>query len=123
MMNYGLQMYSVRDITRDDLPGAVAKVAQMGYKLIEFAGFFGIPACEIKAMLEKYSLRVSGTHTGWQELAADRLAETIAYHKEIGNTNIIIPGGDFTILPGDKVKVELSMYDLTRGRITWRAKN
>ena len=25
------------------------------------------------------------------------------------------------ILPGDKVKVELSPYDLTRGRITWRA--
>ena len=26
------------------------------------------------------------------------------------------------ILPGDKVKVELSPYDLTRGRISWRAK-
>ncbi len=27
------------------------------------------------------------------------------------------------ILIGDKVKVEMSPYDLTRGRITWRAKN
>lgn len=26
------------------------------------------------------------------------------------------------ILPGDKVVIELSPYDLTRGRITWRAK-
>jgi translation initiation factor IF-1 len=26
------------------------------------------------------------------------------------------------ILPGDKVKVELSPYDLTRGRITFRSK-
>ena len=26
------------------------------------------------------------------------------------------------ILPGDKVTLELSPYDLTRGRITWRAK-
>ena len=26
------------------------------------------------------------------------------------------------ILPGDKVTVEVSVYDLTRGRITWRAK-
>ena len=26
------------------------------------------------------------------------------------------------ILPGDKVKVELSPYDLSMGRITWRAK-
>ena len=26
------------------------------------------------------------------------------------------------ILPGDKVKIEMSPYDLTRGRITWRSK-
>jgi translation initiation factor IF-1 len=26
------------------------------------------------------------------------------------------------ILPGDKVKLELSPYDLSKGRITWRAK-
>ena len=27
------------------------------------------------------------------------------------------------ILPGDKVTIELSPYDLSRGRITWRSKN
>ena len=26
------------------------------------------------------------------------------------------------ILPGDKVTIEVSMYDLDKGRITWRAK-
>ena len=26
------------------------------------------------------------------------------------------------ILPGDKITVEMSPYDLTRGRITWRSK-
>ena len=26
------------------------------------------------------------------------------------------------ILPGDKVKVEMSPYDLTKGRISWRSK-
>ena len=26
------------------------------------------------------------------------------------------------ILPGDKVKVEVSIYDLSKGRITWRGK-
>ena len=26
------------------------------------------------------------------------------------------------ILPGDKVTVEVTVYDLTKGRITWRAK-
>ena len=28
----------------------------------------------------------------------------------------------FRILPGDKVTVQMSPYDLTRGRITWRSK-
>ena len=27
------------------------------------------------------------------------------------------------VLEGDKVKIELSPYDLTKGRITWRDKN
>ncbi|NLX82481.1 MAG: translation initiation factor IF-1 [Clostridiales bacterium] len=27
------------------------------------------------------------------------------------------------IYPGDRVTIELSPYDLTRGRITWRSKN
>ena len=31
-------------------------------------------------------------------------------------------GGDIRILPGDKVLVELSPYDLSRGRITYRFK-
>ena len=26
------------------------------------------------------------------------------------------------ILPGDKVKIEMSPYDFTKGRITWRSK-
>lgn len=107
-MEYGIQLYSVRDLTeKGKMDEALRRVSELGYKFVEFAGFFGIPACEIKAMLDKYSLRVSGTHTGWQELTADRLAETIAYHKEIGNSNIIIPGGDFS----DQTKLD-ALIDL-----------
>ena len=38
-MKYGIQRYSVRDITKEDLDGALGKVAAMGYKSVEFAGF------------------------------------------------------------------------------------
>ena len=38
-MEYGLQMYSVRDITKTDLEGAMKAVAEMGYTYVEFAGF------------------------------------------------------------------------------------
>jgi sugar phosphate isomerase/epimerase len=95
-MEYGLQLYSVRDITGEDLAGSLAKVAALGYRFVEFAGFFGHSAEDVKNMLDTYGLAVSGTHTGWQELTADRIDETIAYHKAIGNKNIIIPGADLS---------------------------
>lgn len=95
-MDYGLQMYSVRDITGDDLKGALKQVAQLGYKNIEFAGFFGHSAKEVKEWLEEYGLKVSGTHTGTGELTPEKIDETIAYHKELGNPNIIIPGADLS---------------------------
>lgn len=94
-MEYGIQMYSVRDLTEKNMDEALRQVGELGYKFVEFAGFFGIPAEEIKAMLDKYGLKVSGTHTGWREIA-EHFEETVAYHKAIGNKNIIIPGGDFS---------------------------
>ena len=92
-MEYGIQMYSVRDFTKDDLEGALRQVSEMGYKFVEFAGFFGHSAEAVRDMLDKYGLRVSGTHTGWQEVA-EHFEETVAYHKIIGNKNIIVPGAD-----------------------------
>ncbi len=95
-MEYGIQLYSIRDLTeKGKMDEALRKVSELGYKYVEFAGFFGIPAEEIKAMLDKYGLKVSGTHTGWKEIAY-HFEETVAYHKAIGNTSIIIPGGDFS---------------------------
>ena len=45
-MKYGIQLYSIRDIAMKDFEQAVEKVANMGYKMIEFAGFFGRTADE-----------------------------------------------------------------------------
>lgn len=94
-MEYGIQMYSVRDITEKNMDGALKALAEMGYKNVEFAGFFGIPAEEIAGMLEKYGLKVSGTHTGLNEIV-DHYEETLAYHKAIGNKRIIVPGHDLS---------------------------
>ena len=51
------------------------------------------------------------------------------FHVDIGNGHTILAhiSGKLRmhfirILPGDKVTVQMSPYDLTRGRITWRSK-
>ena len=51
-MKYGLQLYSIRDITQNDLASAIKKTAELGYNCVEFAGFFGHTANEINSMLE-----------------------------------------------------------------------
>ena len=90
-MEYGLQMYSVRDLTKTDLREALKQVAEMGYSFLEFAGFMGNSAEDVKSWLDEFGLRVSSTHTPLAELEDSVLDETIAYHKAIGCTNIIIP--------------------------------
>ena len=44
-------------------------------------------------------------------------------HKILANISGKLRMNFIRIFPGDKVTVEMSPYDLTRGRITWRAKN
>ena len=43
-------------------------------------------------------------------------------HKILAHISCKLRMNFIRILPGDKVTVELSPYDLSRGRITWRAK-
>ena len=92
-MEYGLQLYSVRDITVKNLEGALSKVAEIGYSFVEFAGFFGYTSEEVSAMLAKYNLKTSGTHSNWRDLVTN-FDETVSYHKAIGNKHFIVPGTD-----------------------------
>ena len=43
-------------------------------------------------------------------------------HKILAHVSVKMRMNFIRIYPGDKVTVELSPYDLTRGRITWRSK-
>ena len=52
------------------------------------------------------------------------------FRVDIGNGHVILAHisgklrmNFIRILPGDKVTVQISPYDLTRGRITWRSKS
>ena len=97
-MEYGLQLFSVRDMTGNDLEGALKAVAELGYSSVEYAGFFGNSAEQVAAWQEKYGLTCAGTHSGTGELLPENIDATIAYHKTIGNKRFIIPGEDLSTL-------------------------
>ncbi len=81
----GLQLYTVRDLMKADLPGTLAKVAAIGYKEVEFAGYFGHTPAEIHELLHRNGLTSPSTHlpfesleNGWQKQLDD--AKTAGHH-------------------------------------------
>ena len=115
MTNYGIQMYSLRDITKSDLRTALKAVADMGYKYVEFAGFFENSAEDVKSWLDEYGLTVSGTHTGVALIAPDKLEETIAYHKTIGCKNLIVPSAKWST--EEDMEANIALFDSVQKRL------
>jgi len=88
----GLQMYSVREDCARDLPGTLSAVAKMGYAGVEFAGYHGYSAQELRGMLDDLGLKCCGTHTGLDTLLPGALEATIAFNRTLGNKFLIVPG-------------------------------
>ena len=63
----GLQLYTVRDAMQKDVPGTLARVAQIGYKEVEFAGYFGHSPNEIRELLKKNGLTSPSSHVPYPE--------------------------------------------------------
>jgi sugar phosphate isomerase/epimerase len=58
----GLQLYTVADAVRSDLDSALAKIAQVGYRIVEPAGFHGHEPAKFRAALERAGLHCTSIH-------------------------------------------------------------
>lgn len=93
-MDCGIQLYSVRDLAKENFEQAVAKMAELGYKKIEPAGFFDHTAEEVNAIMKKYNVEIGSSHSSFNDLI-NNYEETVAFHKAIGNKAYIIPHYNF----------------------------
>ena len=80
-----LQIYSVRKEAEQDLAGVLAAVAKMGYEGVEFAGYYGHSAQDIRKMLDDNGLKCCGGHLGIDTLLGDALPATIEFQQTLGN--------------------------------------
>lgn len=87
----GVQLYSVRSECAKDLPGTVAKVAQMGYDGVEFAGYYDYSAQDLRKILDDNGLTCCGTHTQMDTLSPANLEATIEFNQTLGNKYLICP--------------------------------
>lgn len=86
----GLQLYTVRDLTKKDFAGTLKQVAQIGYDSVEFAGFGGLSAKEVKKLLDDLGLACAGSHEEYDGLSKN-LSAVIDFNLAIGNSYIVCP--------------------------------
>ncbi|MDD4891519.1 MAG: sugar phosphate isomerase/epimerase [Phycisphaerae bacterium] len=104
-MPVGVQLYSVRMDCARDLPGTLAAVAGMGYDGVEFAGYYGRSAADLRKLLDSLGLRCCGTHTGLDTLLGDALKTTIEFSQTLGNKFLIVPS-----MPGPRRAADRAVW-------------
>lgn len=85
-----LQMFTLRHEAEKDFIGTLEKVAKTGYQGIEFAGYGGLEAKEMKRVLNDFGLLAASSHVPLDQLK-NHLSEEIAYNQEIGNVHLVCP--------------------------------
>ena len=83
----GLQLYSIKDELEKDFFGALEKVKLAGYDSVEFAGFYGHTAKELKSALADMGLTPLAAHT----MLNDNATQTAQFAAELGLKFVVVP--------------------------------
>lgn len=67
----GVQLYTLRTEMARDVETVLARVAEIGYREVEFAGYFGYSPKEIRAMLDRHGLVAPSAHLALGDLEHD----------------------------------------------------
>jgi sugar phosphate isomerase/epimerase len=90
MVRIAYQLYSARDEAALDLEKVLRELSKLGYDGVEFAGFYGKSAQEVRALLDEYKLEAASSHVAFQLIEEDMFG-VIAYHLAIGCKFIAVP--------------------------------
>lgn len=86
----GVQLYSVRDEMEKDMYKTLKAIKEMGYDYVEFAGYYGKTAEEVKAMLDELDLKAISVHQSY-DLFLEKGQEAVDFLKTIGAKYSAIP--------------------------------
>ena len=86
----GVQLYTVRTEMEKDFAGSIAKVASVGYKEVEFAGYFKTSPKDVRTILDKNRLTAPSCHVSY-DVVENHLPEQIDAAHTIGHKFIVCP--------------------------------
>lgn len=89
----GLQLYTVREQMKKDLPGTLQQVARIGYTWLEAAGykdgkFYGMAPAEFKQMVNELGMKLISSHVAFNK---DQSQQVIDAHLELGVPYVVYP--------------------------------
>jgi sugar phosphate isomerase/epimerase len=88
----GLQLFSVRRQCEADLAGTLSRVAIMGFRGVELAGYYGHKPEEIRRLLADCGLECCGAHVPLDLLLEPKRMQTVEFHRALGNATLVVPG-------------------------------
>jgi sugar phosphate isomerase/epimerase len=86
----GIQLYTLRREMARDVEATLARVAEIGYREVEFAGYFDLAPAAVRAALARHGLTAPASHVPYDRIARDwpaALEEAAA----VGHTHVVIP--------------------------------
>ena len=99
--NIGIQLYTVRDIMKESVSNTLQSIAEIGYKEVEFAGYFGKTPSQIKSILSANNLHSPSTHIEIQ-LLRDYPNQVIEAALEVGHEFIVMAFLD----PSERINID-----------------
>ena len=110
MKPISIQLYSVREVAAQDFPGTLRKIAEIGYKGVEFAGLHGHDATEIAKLVQDLGLKVSSSHTGLP--TPESIGPIVSTESTLGNKRVISGFGPNDFQTVEAVKEAAAKFTL-----------
>ncbi|MEM1212638.1 MAG: sugar phosphate isomerase/epimerase [Planctomycetota bacterium] len=96
-----IQMFTVRDAIQARGPAKVFdELRTIGYQTVELAGDYGLPAAELKAMLDDNGLAVVASHVAYDAIRTS-LSKVIDNTHTLGHTHVVCPYLDASLHDAD----------------------
>ena len=106
MKTLAVQLYSVRQAMAEDVPGTLKRIADIGFKAVEPAGFFNVRPTEFRRMVEDLGMSICSSHSPWAR--GNNLGECMDLANLLGLDTIVCGYGpdDFKDLDAIKATAE-----------------
>jgi sugar phosphate isomerase/epimerase len=90
LSRFGIQLYTLRRPMGLDFEGVLLQVGELGYREVEFAGYYGRPPEAVRRVLKRAGLEAPAAHVGFDALGDD-WPRTLAVAAEIGHGWVVVP--------------------------------